>query len=61
MFESTIMAIVWLSTPAIVAIGSVGAGLAFHAISKLWANFGQQNAKAAPQNVRDAPVAAPAW
>jgi hypothetical protein len=37
MFEGPAMVIVWLSTPAIVAIGSVGAGLAFHAISRLWA------------------------
>jgi hypothetical protein len=37
MFEGPAMVIVWLSTPAIVAIGSFGAGLAFHAISKLWA------------------------
>jgi hypothetical protein len=28
------MAIVWLSTPAIVVVGSFGAGLAFDAISK---------------------------
>jgi len=34
------MAIVWLSTPVFIAIGSFGAGLALHAMSKLWA--GQQ-------------------
>jgi hypothetical protein len=37
MFEGPAMVIVWLSAPAIVAIGSFGAGLAFHAMSKLWA------------------------
>jgi hypothetical protein len=36
MFEGTAMVIVWLTAPAIIAIGSVGAGLAFHAISELW-------------------------
>ena len=36
MFDGPIMVIVWLITPAIVIIGSFGAGLAFHAISKLW-------------------------
>jgi hypothetical protein len=35
------MVIVWLSAPAIVAIGSFGAGLAFHAISRLWAAEGE--------------------
>jgi hypothetical protein len=29
--------VVWLLTPAIVVIGSVGAGIVFDAISKLWA------------------------
>jgi hypothetical protein len=37
MFEGPAMVIVWLSTPAIVAIGSFGAGLVLHAMSKLWA------------------------
>jgi hypothetical protein len=37
MFEGPAMVIVWLMTPALVAIGSFGAGLAFDAISKLWA------------------------
>jgi hypothetical protein len=36
MFEGPAMVVVWLITP-IVAIGSLGAGLAFDAISKLWA------------------------
>jgi hypothetical protein len=31
------MAIVWLMTLAIVAIGSFGTGFAFFAISELWA------------------------
>jgi hypothetical protein len=35
MFEGPAIVIVWLMTPAIVAIGSFGAGLAFTAISKL--------------------------
>lgn len=37
MFEGPAMVVVWLMTPAIVVIGSFGAGLAFSAISKLWA------------------------
>jgi hypothetical protein len=41
MFEGPAMVIVWLSAPAIVAIGSLGAGLAFHAISTLWAAEGE--------------------
>jgi hypothetical protein len=36
MIEETAIVIVWLTTPVIVAIGSVAAGLAFHAISELW-------------------------
>jgi hypothetical protein len=36
MFEGPAVVIVWLLAPAIVVIGSVGAGLAFHVISKLW-------------------------
>lgn len=35
MLEGPFMAIVWLLTPAIVVIGSVGAGLVFHVISEL--------------------------
>jgi hypothetical protein len=35
-FEGPAMVILWLSTPAIVVIGSFGASLAFQAISKLW-------------------------
>ena len=34
--EGTAMVFVWLATPAIVAIGSVGMALAFDAISELW-------------------------
>jgi hypothetical protein len=37
MFEGPAMVIVWLMTPAIVGIGSFGAGLAFDTICKLWA------------------------
>ena len=35
MFEGPAMVVVWLMTPALVAIGSVSAALAFEAISKL--------------------------
>ena len=35
MFEGPPMAIVWLMMPAIIAIGSFGAGLAFDAVTKL--------------------------
>jgi hypothetical protein len=35
MYEGPTMAIVWLMTPAMVAIGGFCAGLAFHAISRL--------------------------
>jgi hypothetical protein len=41
MFEGPAMVIVWLSAPAIVAVGSFGVGLAFHAISRLWAAEGE--------------------
>jgi hypothetical protein len=36
MFEGSAVVIVWLLTPAIVVIGSLGVGLGFHVISKLW-------------------------
>jgi hypothetical protein len=36
MFEGPAVVIVWLLTPAIIVIGSLGAGLAFHVIIKLW-------------------------
>jgi hypothetical protein len=36
MFEGPAMVAMWLITPALVVIGSFGAGLAFHSISKLW-------------------------
>jgi hypothetical protein len=36
MFEGPAMVVMWLITPALVVIGSFGAGLAFHSISKLW-------------------------
>lgn len=35
--QGPVMAIAWLITPAVVVIGSIVGGLAFHAISKLWA------------------------
>ena len=35
--RGSIMAIVWLITPAILIIGSIVGGLLFHAISELWA------------------------
>jgi hypothetical protein len=38
------MIIIWLMTLAIVGVGSVGAGLAFHAISKLWAAHSEGDA-----------------
>jgi hypothetical protein len=36
MFEGPAVVIVWLLTPAIIVIGSLGAGLPFHVIIKLW-------------------------
>jgi hypothetical protein len=52
MFEGPAMVVMWLITPALVVIGSFGAGLAFPPSP----NFGPQNPRETPQNVRDAPV-----
>jgi hypothetical protein len=38
MFEGPAITIIWLLTPAIVAVGSLGAALAFEAFSKLLAS-----------------------
>lgn len=46
MFEGPAMVVVCLMMPAIVAIGSFGAGLAFSAISEI-----RQQSKETPQNV----------
>jgi hypothetical protein len=44
MFEGPAMVIVWLMTPVIVGVGSVGAGLAFHAICKMWVADSEEDA-----------------
>jgi hypothetical protein len=37
MARGPIMAIIWLSAPAILTIGSIVSGLVFHAVRRLWA------------------------
>jgi hypothetical protein len=37
MFEGPAMVVWWLLAPALIGIGSFGAGFAFDAMSKLWA------------------------
>ncbi len=44
MFEGPAMIVWWLMTPALVGFASLGAGLAFDAVPKLWAAHDEGNA-----------------
>jgi hypothetical protein len=53
MLEGPAIVILWLMSPAIIAIGGVGGALASHAIAKFWAT----QASKPPEKARDAPMA----
>lgn len=53
MLEGPTIVILWLMTPAIIAIGGLGGALASTAIAKFWA----AEADKPPQNAHDGPMA----